>query len=260
MAGGPGFSTRSLLPMADFFISSSPSLTIYLVDARGTGLSSSLDCLHPPVGLFNPYNESQLQSYHECNIDVMSRYNVKLPYYSAYDTASDLRDIINLVNPETVAILAQSYGTYSTNTYMLLPGARYDCVILDGPVPPNSWSIENNAVWNTHVTQNVIDLCVSNSSVCANYLGVVGHIPRLVMDQIVDGTLPCLSKVPWLNTKSGQHWVAIYTNFMTASRYAQVLLGPFYYRLYRCSDSDVQQLIYFDQVKQVQFLPFVIHN
>jgi pimeloyl-ACP methyl ester carboxylesterase len=237
--------------MADFFISSSPSLTIYLLDARGTGLSSPLDCISPPVGAFNPYNSSQLDSYHNCNIDIMARYSTKLQYYTTYDSASDLRDVINLINPTTVSLLGVSYGTYSTNTYMLLPGARYDCVILDGPVPPNSWSIENNAVWNTHVTQDLLSLCVSNSSLCANYLGIVGHIPRLVLDQIVDQTLPCLSKIPWLNTPSGQHWIAIYSNSMTASRTAQSLLGPFYYRLYRCSDSDVAQLINFDQVKQV---------
>lgn len=245
--------------MADFFISSDSSLTVYLLDARGTGLSSPLDCITPPVGAFNPYNESQVNSYYECNQDIINRYNEKLKYYTAYDTACDLRDSINLINPDTVSILGISYGTYATNTYMLLEGSRYDCIILDGPVPPNSWSLENNAVWNTHVTQDLLNLCITNSIICSTQLGIIGHIPRLVTDQIIDKTLPCLPKIPWLNTKSGQHWIANYNNFMTASRDAQPLLGPFFYRLYRCSDSDVEQLIHFDKVKQVsqsQFLKY----
>jgi hypothetical protein len=40
VAGGPGDSTISMVPICDFFVGSNPSYTCYTQDARGTGLSS----------------------------------------------------------------------------------------------------------------------------------------------------------------------------------------------------------------------------
>ena len=48
------------------------------------------------------------------------------------------------IDPEVVHLYAQSFGTYAINTYLQLPGARADVVVLDGPVPPNRWPLENN--------------------------------------------------------------------------------------------------------------------
>ena len=136
IAGGPGDSTQAFIPFADFFVSSDPSLTMYLQDIRGTGNSSYFDCANPPVGAFNPYNASQVESYDTCHRDIANKYPGKNQFYSAYHGAMDLKSSIELVNPETVSIFAVSVGTYYANTLMLMLGDRIDSVILDGPVPP----------------------------------------------------------------------------------------------------------------------------
>jgi pimeloyl-ACP methyl ester carboxylesterase len=245
IAGGPGFSTRGFNPEANYFVMMSPGLTAYTLDARGTGLSSLLTCNNSGVNpgfTFDPFNTTNVNQYRDCNAEIIANYGSVLQYYTSYTAAQDLLGAINFVNPATVAIYAQSYGTYFTNVYMQLPGARFDAILLDGPVPPNRWVLENSAPMNSLVSQNVINLCVQNSSVCAQFLGEMGDLPQLVMQSVIDRTLPCLKYLPWLNATDGHYWTAIFTNFMTATRTAQPLLGPFWYRLYRCSASDVTQL------------------
>ena len=81
----------------------------------------------------------------------------------------------------------------------------------------------------------------------------MGHIPKLVMDSIVDGTLPCLRNLTWLRASDGQFWASIYCNWCTSqgegSRVlSHVCLSPFWYRLYA---SDVTQLNFFNAYQQV---------
>ena len=87
----------------------------------------------------------------------------------------------------------------------------------------------------------------------------MGHIPKLVMDSIIDGTLPCLRNLTWLSATDGQFWTAVYNNYCTggATRAtAHLCLAPFWYRLHRCSASDVVQLNFFRAYQQtVQFAP-----
>lgn len=159
----------------------------------------------------------------------------------------DLLTVMKLINPQKVSFYALSYGTYFVNTYLQLPGARHpDALVLDGPVPANRWVLTNNAEWVSKVAQDVINLCAQKSETCAQTLGVVGLIPRLTMDAIIDGTLPCLTKLPWLT----QHFAAQYSGFLTLNQKWHVLLGPFWARLYRCSDTDVAELNFFHALKQ----------
>jgi pimeloyl-ACP methyl ester carboxylesterase len=228
--GGPGFSTRPYNPTANYFVQNIPGLTAYTLDARGTGMSSLLTCNNSGINpgfYFDPFNTTNVDQFKTCNQEIIQKYGSVLQYYTSYNAALDLLGAINFVNPATVVIYALSYGTYFTNVYMQVPGARFDAVILDGPVPPNRWVLENNAQMNSLVSQSVIDLCVQNSSVCAQYLGEMGDLPQLVMQSVIDGTLPCLKNIPWLNATDGHIRTAQFTNFMTATRTAQPLLGPF---------------------------------
>lgn len=123
-------------------------------------------------------------------------------------------------------------------------------------VPPNRWSLENNAMWASQVAEDIADLCVAQSSVCREHLGDEAHLPKLVLDAVVDGTLPCLSKLSWLNETHSQHLLANYNNFLASGGGKRYLLGPFWYRLYRCSDSDADQLTTFHSVRQSKAYPY----
>lgn len=256
VAGGPGDSTLSLSYFCQFFVGANSDYTCYTQDARGTGLSSYMSCGNKqPYGPFNPYNQTIVNMYRNCIDDIIAKYGNVLQYYSTYYAQMDLMNTINTVNPSLVHIYAQSYGTYALNTYMQLPGARYDSVVLDGPVPPNRWPLENNAEWVSRVADDVTFSCVTNSSVCRDRMSVMGHIPRLVMDAIIDGTLPCIKNLTWLqDQKLAQYWVSLYANSITGGgdlNTAHTAFNPFWYRLHRCSASDIQQLNLFNANQQI---------
>lgn len=236
--GGPGFSTNALIGMARFLLSVDRTVTVYLIDQRGTGLSSPLYCRDPPQETFAPEDPSIVQAYRECLDDVIDAREDDLAFFSTYHGARDFLDAVNTINPDTVAIYALSYGTYFTNMYLQLPGARADAVVLDGPVPCDRWALENNAEWVSRVSMDILRFCGQLSPLCANKTGLMGQIPRLVMDSVVDRTLPCLERLPWLS----QRVAATYSSFMTLNQTAHVLMAPFWFRLYRCTDSDVSQL------------------
>jgi len=261
IAGGPGDSTRMLVPACDYFLAMNPTYTCYNQDARGTGLSSFMSCGKngQPVAPFNPYNETVMNQYEDCFTQIITEYGTDLQYYSTYNAAHDLVSVVNLVNPELVHIYAQSYGTYSLNTYLQIPSARADAIVLDGPVPPNRWPLENNAEWVSKVAQDVAYGCASGSSVCENRLSRMAHIPQLVMDSIIDTTLPCVQNVTWLDgggQGNGQFWTSIYNNYVAGGANdratAHIALGPMWFRLHRCNASDIEQLEYFNQVMQVK--------
>jgi len=133
VAGGPGDSTHPFVIQADYMLMMDPSLTIYTLDQRGTGLSSLMTCDNQPSGYFNPYNESMLRLYDECIQQIMHKYGNVTQYYSTYHGAMDLKETIDAVSPATVRIYALSAGTFHFNTYLQLDGARADVVVFDGP-------------------------------------------------------------------------------------------------------------------------------
>jgi pimeloyl-ACP methyl ester carboxylesterase len=246
--GGPGFSAVELAWLAQAAVTLQPSVTAYIVDQRGVGLSGLINCANPPSSVwFDPNNATALAEYAACNADLISRYGSTAGFYSTYSWASDLVAAVNTVNPSRVAFFFFSYGTFVGNTYLQLPGARADVVLFDGAMPANRFVLENNAVWLSEVAMDLFSLCARTSSYCASRIGVAeGHLPRLVMDAIVDGTLPCLKQLPWLN----QHRASVLAAGLTLSSATHSLAAPFWYRLYRCSPSDVVQLNYFNAFKE----------
>eukprot|EP00048_Salpingoeca_helianthica_P020113 m.4878 g.4878 ORF g.4878 m.4878 type:complete len:578 (-) comp4409_c1_seq1:33-1766(-) len=237
--GGPGFSAHAFSPIAAYILNLDASVTVYLADQRGTGLSNYLNCSSPPTAnSFDPYNATLVQTFRTCNEETARAYGNISRFFSTHNAAEDYVAAVNAMGSSKVSIYALSYGTYLINTYLQLPNARADAVVLDGPVPANRWVLENNAPWVERVSQDILNLCAQHSAACAEHLGVMGHIPRLVMDAIIDGSLPCLRRLPWLS----QHIAAIHSSYMTLDGAAHVLLGPYWWRLYRCSASDVDQL------------------
>lgn len=244
--GGPGFSAVAFAPIAQYALTLMPTLTVYLLDQRGTGLSTFVSCAKTPsFGWFDSHNATMLAEYDACNSDLAARYANTAQFYSTYSWASDLNAAVNTINPTRVAFYALSYGTFAMNSYLLLPGARADVVLLDGPVPANRWVLENNARWVSVVAQDLFHLCATNSAYCASRIGAMGHLPHLVMDAITDGSLPCLKQLPWLS----QYTASIYAASLTLNGPAHPLHAPFWWRLYRCSASDVQQLNFLHNYK-----------
>jgi hypothetical protein len=56
LAGGPGDTANSFEGAASYFVANDKAVTVYLVDQRGTGLSSPVNCRNPPLYNFDPTN------------------------------------------------------------------------------------------------------------------------------------------------------------------------------------------------------------
>ncbi len=249
ISGGPGLSTKPFIPMFDYFISLDSSMTAYLVDARGTGLSSSTwTCTKEPPYL-DPYNDTYMDMMDVCNREIIDADRLRLPYITTYHAALDLQGVMNAVQPDTTSLFAASYGVFFANTLLQLPGIRVDVIVYDGPMAANRWPLENNARMQSMVSFDSLRMCAKESSVCAAHLGEMAHIPQMTKDAIVDGTLPCLEQLPWLAAKNGNYLSSLYNNFLNPTR-TKALLGPFWHRLYRCSESDVTQLNFFHKARQ----------
>ncbi len=104
---------------------------------------------------------------------------------------------------------------------MQLPGARLDALILDGPVPPNRWALENNGFWVSQVATDVVQSCVDLSPICALRLGTMAHLPKLLFDALNDGTLACAAQLPWLTPLVA----ANYNSYMAAYGVLRWVLG-----------------------------------
>jgi pimeloyl-ACP methyl ester carboxylesterase len=131
-AGGPGDTADSFSGAPAFFLSIDPTATIYLMDQRGVGLSSPLNCASPPLYDFNPNNKSIVAGVSKCNDELITAHGTSLSYYSTYYAALDYKATIDAINPEKVAIYALSFGTYALNSYLLV-GGRADVLVMDGP-------------------------------------------------------------------------------------------------------------------------------
>jgi len=84
--------------------------------------------------------------------------------------------------------------------YELQPalGSPPDAVVLDCAAPATRWRLENSPHWTSLVADENLVACSKYSATCRAHLGDWGQIPHDIMDSIIDGTLPCLAKLPWL--------------------------------------------------------------
>jgi pimeloyl-ACP methyl ester carboxylesterase len=245
VSGGPGDSGNDFSGGAAHW-ATELNLTVYTFDQRGIGLSSAINCESPPGFGFDAYNTTFLAAVKACNREIIEAHGAeRLAFFSTHDAATDLVDMVAAVAPISVYIYALSYGTYFTNTYLQLENMRVDALILDGPVAPDRWPLENNGEWASHVHGDLLRACASASDTCEAQLGSVAHLPRLTMDALVDGTLPCLARLPWLRSQLVAGWAA----YLSADVRAHVLAGPLWHRLLRCNGTDIAQLEHFKEFR-----------
>lgn len=248
--GGPGFSLVATAPIADFLVSANSNWTVYLQDHRGTGLSSPVNCPDGNPPALDPYNSTTTHAYSKCMDSIAVEFGSKLQYYTPDAAAADLGDTIKLTNLNHVSIVSLSYGTYMTNVLLKREDVKIDTVILDGPVAPGRWYTGDGIFRNRLAAENLLRTCAETSARCKSLFGSMGHLPMLVMNAIIDKTLGCLDKLPWLASAQAQFQLTLWVSNMAAIKEHQPLLGPLFSRLYRCSESDVAQLNVFREWQQ----------
>lgn len=251
--GGPGFSSGLFFGAAQFWNELDASVTVYLADVRGVGLTAPLNCSAPPTSaFFDPYNATEVAIYTACNAEVAASLGTDAIFYSTHYASLDFvafAQALKASGTEKLSLYCLSYGTYFCQTY-LFNGGWADAVVLDGPVPVDRWRLEESGAYNGVVAGDNLRVCGQASAACQMHLGALGHIPRLVMDAIVDGSLPCLKNLTWLTHQRAANLNGgfMYGGDMTDGG-GFILQPAFWWRLYRCSDSDVQQLTAFNNYK-----------
>jgi pimeloyl-ACP methyl ester carboxylesterase len=138
--GGPGYSSVGFAPIAEYWTQTGN--TVYLMDARGVGLSSLLYCdvaLQLPP--FDTEDPDVIELFKTCHDQLAVKYGSVAQYFDTRHAALDMKSVIDAVNPDTVSIYATSVGAHYANVYMQLPGARVNAVILDSPVTTNRWKV-----------------------------------------------------------------------------------------------------------------------
>lgn len=257
--GGPGDSTLAFDGAALHFLTLDPSLTVYLADNRGIGGSSPVGCPVVASTFDMPYwfNASFEAQYTACNAEVSTQVGDNAIFYSTHYAALDyiaLFEALKLTGTSQLALYCLSYGTYFCNMillhYELQPalGSPPDAIVLDCAAPATRWRLENSAHWTSLVADNNLIACSKFSATCRAHLGEWGQIPRDTMDSIIDGTLPCLTKLPWLTQQRATNLNADFQ--LGGSSNSYILNGPFWWRLYRCSDSDAEQLTFYNAFKE----------
>ena len=94
--GGPGISTSEAVPFCDAgFVAIDPTITCYLVDDRGIGLSWPIKSCEQTLPYYlNPYNETVMNGAKECLQDIMKDTPNKLKYVTTYHAAMDVKVIV----------------------------------------------------------------------------------------------------------------------------------------------------------------------
>lgn len=137
LAGGPGQAATRLGPFADQLTDVRRDRDIVLVDQRGTGRSSPLDCaaLRHDDG-FEAAIEADDRPKAQACVDELAARGVDLAQYTTAAFVADLDAMRAALGYERVNLWGGSYGTRVALEYLRRHPARVRSMVLDGVVPP----------------------------------------------------------------------------------------------------------------------------
>src|SRR6185295_11306632 len=169
--GGPGQAASNL---ADFYAEAFAKVRahrdIVLVDQRGTGGSSALDC-----DLFGDGNHPQkllgsslpVEAVRECREKLAARANLSL--YTTPIAMEDLDTVRAWLGYERINLYGTSYGTMAGREYMRRYPSRVRAAVLRAAVAPErSWAVYHGR--NTHqALERLFALCAADARCHAAY-------------------------------------------------------------------------------------------
>jgi pimeloyl-ACP methyl ester carboxylesterase len=136
LAGGPGQGAAKMAkPLREAFRQILTDRDIVLVDQRGTGKSSPLNCVDPDESLkaFNEPEGTSIDKLKKC----MSGYDADLRLYTTPIAMDDLDDVRAFLGYDRINVYGGSYGTRAGLVYMRQHGDRVRTAVLDGVAPTN---------------------------------------------------------------------------------------------------------------------------
>ena len=138
LMGGPGGSAQSFEFSADLYTQFDEGLTVYMLDHRGTGRSTLLECPDQEAAASEDGRIITLDETPGCTAYLEATYGDLLQHFSTTGAANDLGWLIDQVREqEAVHVFGSSYGTYWANRYLQLFPDQADSASLLGIAPPD---------------------------------------------------------------------------------------------------------------------------
>jgi pimeloyl-ACP methyl ester carboxylesterase len=137
LAGGPGQAATSLAPFAAQLVGVRKDRDIVLIDQRGTGRSSPLDCAawKPDDGIEAALELDPVPKARACAAELAAR-GVDPAQYTTAAFVADLDAMRIALGYDRINLWGGSYGTRAALEYLRAHPAKVRSVVLDGVVPP----------------------------------------------------------------------------------------------------------------------------
>ena len=137
LAGGPGQGAAQMAkPLRELFRQIIVDRDMVLVDQRGTGKSSPLNCLDEQDDSLKSFAEPEEVAFDKLKT-CMSGYDADLRLYTTTIAMDDLDDVRAYLGYDTINVYGGSYGTRAALVYLRQHGDRVRTVVLDGVAPTN---------------------------------------------------------------------------------------------------------------------------
>jgi pimeloyl-ACP methyl ester carboxylesterase len=136
LAGGPGQSAREAFPsVAGAFRELLRERDVVLVDQRGTGGSSPIDCRTPGEAAATEA-AADPEAARRFAAECLAGLDADPRFYTTSDAVLDLEAVRTAIGAEQVNLVGISYGTRVALEYLRREPARVRTAVLDGVVPP----------------------------------------------------------------------------------------------------------------------------
>jgi len=158
LAGGPGQAASQLAPFASQLNAVRRTRDIVLVDQRGTGKSSPLDCFAFETNRLDPYETDPLPRARLC-ADQLRVDGVDAAQYTTTAWIADLEAVRSALGYPRLNLWGGSYGSRAALEYLRRHPERVRTMVLDGVVPP-AMKVSLD-VWRTRdaALNDVVDAC-----------------------------------------------------------------------------------------------------
>jgi pimeloyl-ACP methyl ester carboxylesterase len=180
LAGGPGQSATSLAPFASRLLEVRRTRDVLLVDQRGTGRSSPLDCaaFKPTDDADDALEADPVPKARACVAELAAR-GVDLAQYTTPAWIDDLEAVREVLGIARWNLWGGSYGTRVALEYLRLHPQRVRSAVLDGVAPPTlKISLD---VWRTRerALDDLFAACHASPACARSHADVASTLERI---------------------------------------------------------------------------------
>jgi pimeloyl-ACP methyl ester carboxylesterase len=225
--GGPGGAGFGLAPFGKMVTTLPQGVDAYMVDHRGTGGSSFLEC---PRAMATAASMSGFAE--ACSAEIRGVLGDSLDGFSTTESAHDVRELIESTATEEqkVYVYGGSYGSYWAHRLVQIPETRVDAVVTDGNCLGTTCTFDTPQSFGVdEAMRHILDVCRDTPD-CSARLGddpwafAVATLAKIAGGHCAESALTARAPAD-VAAALGVYWAAG--------------LMPVLYRLDRCSAEDI---------------------